>query len=266
MLAPPALVHRLNPHPPNIPPPPLDSFSRFDLVLSRLVVLNRLIVPNVNISSFVGLRIVLVLPCVAVVAPDAVVSIDGVGVNECDEDPEEEGAAELELELPVDNLLNGRRRESDFGLGHEEGGTDCVFELVGWRGVAFGLGFGLVLSAEGAGKEAVCATGDDPTEPAFSPSRSLGVAVRGVLVAEGGCEDDSTDDAVDPVDDDVLDTYEFDEELILSSCESGGACACACDSTPKGATAAPTGLVAPITAKLAAAGKCVSSGISQGSS
>jgi len=263
VLAPPALVHRLNPHPPNIPPPPLDSFSRFDLVLSRLVVLNRLIVPNVKISSFVGLRIVLVLPCVAVVAPDAVVSIDGVGVNECDEDPEEEGAAELELELPVDSLLNGRRRESDFGLGHEEGGTDWVLELVGWRGVAFGLGFGLVLSAEGAGKEAVCATGDDPTEPAFSPSRSLGVAVRGVLVAEGGCEDDSTDDAVDPVDDDVLDTYEFDEELILSSCESRGA---ACDSTSKGATAAPTGLVAPITAKLAAAGKCVSSGISQGSS
>ena len=233
------------------------------MVLSRLVVLNKLIVPNVKISSFVGLRIVLVLPCVAVVALDAVVSIDGVGVNECDEDPEEEGAAELELELPVDNLLNGRRRESDFGLGHEEGGTDWVLELVGWRGVAFGLGFGL--SAKGAGNEAVCATGDDPAEPAFSPSRSLGVAVRGVLVADGGCEDDSTDDAVDPVDDDVLDTYEFDEELILSSCESGGACACACDSTSKGA-AAPTGLVAPITAKLAAAGKCVSSGISQGSS
>ena len=261
MLAPPALVHRLNPHPPNIPPPPLDSFSRFDLVLSRLVVLNRLIVPNVNISSFVGLRIVLVLPWVAVVALDAVVSIDGVGVNECEDDPEEEGVAELELELP-DSLLNGRRRDSDFGLGHEEGGTDWVLELVGWRGVAFGLGFGLGLSAKGAGKEAVCATGDDPAEPAFSPSRSLGVAVRGVLVAEGGCEDDSTDDAVDPVDDDVLDTYEFDEELILSSCESGGA---ACDSTSKGA-AAPTGLVAPITAKLAAAGKCVSSGISQGSS
>lgn len=95
--------------------------------------------------------------------------MEGVGVRECDDEPEED----------VEAFLNGRRREMERGLGHE------------FAAVLGGGGGATAAAAAGSGSRSLAGRGmgDEPTLE-FG-EYSLGVAVRGVEEAETDVEDDA---------------------------------------------------------------------------
>ena len=124
-------------------------------------------VPRVRISSVEresDLRATAVWP----VPVGPVVSIEGVGVSEREDEPDDE----------AEDFLNCRRRLSDRGLGH----VDAVGSDESGRGDGEGR------SAAFVGRAAATMTGEDPTEE--TGEYSLGVAVRGVEAAEAEAEED----------------------------------------------------------------------------